>query len=86
MELKNPDRAFYAAVCAKKLLIANMGNVCMRIISDEKFFFWIMTFVFVLAIILSILFFYYIYKSFEEEKIQAKQKKDSKTNSDNKRL
>lgn len=86
MELKNPDRAFYAAACAKILLIANMGNVCMWIISDGKVFFWIMIFVFVLAIILSILFFYYIYKSFEEEKIQAKQKKDSETNSDNKRL
>lgn len=86
MQLKNPDRAFYAAICAKLLLIANMGNVCMWIISDEKIFFWIMIFVFVLAIILSTLFFYYIYKTIEEEKIQAKQKKDSETNSDNKRL
>ena len=86
MELKNPDRAFYAAICAKLLLIANMGNVCMWIISDEKFFFWIMIFVFVLAIILSILVFYYIYKTIEEEKDQGKAKKDSETNSDNKRL
>lgn len=78
MELKNPDRAFYAAVWAKILLIANMGNVCMWIISDGKVFFWIMIFVFVLAIILSILFFYYIYKTIEEEKIQAKKKKIQK--------
>lgn len=86
MQLKNPDRAFYAAICAKLLLIANMGNVCMWIISDEKVFFWIMIFVFVLAIILSILFFYYIYKTIEEEKDQGKAKKDSETNSNNKRL